>query len=335
MSSIPLHLNRRGLLAAGGALASGGLLAACGDGTEDGETADLAWSFTDDRDQTVDLDSQPQSIVAFTGLAAALYDYGVTVDGVFGPTVTADGSPDIQAGRMPVDGLTIIGNAWGEFDIEKFASVAPEILVSHFYAGFPLWFVPEERTEEVEQLAPTIGIEVSNGTLDEVIGRHTEIAVALGADIESQEVVEAQDRYEAAGQALQEAAAQRPLKVMPVNAYPEVFYVGYLPKFTDLSMAAELGVQFVEAEEPNEDGYWEELSWENADKYEADVILLDARAGNLQPEDLTEFPTWNALPAVKAGQVYSWNPEPIYSHLGGAEALEILTEAVTNSEPLS
>ena len=47
----------------------------------------------------------PTKVVAFTGLAAALYDYGVEVAAVFGPTTLADGAPDIQAGRMPVEGL--------------------------------------------------------------------------------------------------------------------------------------------------------------------------------------------------------------------------------------
>ncbi|MCZ9338869.1 ABC transporter substrate-binding protein, partial [Streptomyces sp. TRM76130] len=56
------------------------------------------WSFEDDRGTTVELDEVPTSIVAFTGVAAALHDYGVQVEGVFGPTTTKDGTADVQAG---------------------------------------------------------------------------------------------------------------------------------------------------------------------------------------------------------------------------------------------
>ena len=44
------------------------------------------------------------------------------------------------------------------------------------------------------------------------------------------------------------------------------------------------------------------LSWENAGKFTADLILLDNRSTALQPKDLAAKPTWAQLPAVKAGQ---------------------------------
>src|SRR5690606_39551044 len=101
-----VKLARRGLLAGGGALGLTGLLAACGSG-EDGDDAEAAsggsWSFTDDTGATVELDQVPDKIAAFTGLAAALHDFGITPKAVFGPTVNQDGSPTSQAGNLPVD----------------------------------------------------------------------------------------------------------------------------------------------------------------------------------------------------------------------------------------
>jgi iron complex transport system substrate-binding protein len=61
-------------------------------------------------------------------------------------------------------------------------------------------------------------------------------------------------------------------------------------------------------------GFFESLSWENAGKYQADLILLDDRTGTLQPADLTGKATWTALPAVKADQIVAWNSEPRYSY---------------------
>jgi iron-desferrioxamine transport system substrate-binding protein len=57
------------------------------------------------------------------------------------------------------------------------------------------------------------------------------------------------------------------------------------------------------AAEPCEDGYFEALSWENADKYDAGLIILDSRTQAVQANDLESKPAWRDLPAVKAGQV--------------------------------
>ncbi|HEX2144562.1 MAG TPA: ABC transporter substrate-binding protein [Glycomyces sp.] len=341
----PSGFTRRGLLATGG-LGAASLLAACGSdggaGSEGGDTAGSGpFSFLDERNQAnVELDSVPTTVVAFTGLAAALYDYGVEVAAVFGPTTLADGAPDIQAGRMPVENLTILGNVWGEFDVEKYAQLNPELIVSHYYEGFDLWFVPEERLEEVEALAPGIGIEVSQPTLDQIIDRHASLAEALGADMTSEDNTAGIERFGAAAAALHEAAMEtgishgRTLKAMAVGAREEGLYIANPSTFNLLAKGTELGVDWVVPESPDENGYWEMLSWENAGKYEADLIYLDQRTGNLQSPELVDYPTWTALPAVAAEQTYGWNPEPVYSHVGGAVELEVIAQALASAQPL-
>jgi len=335
----PFPLSRRGLFAATGGLGAASILAACSPG-ESGDSGDGGadagpFSFVDERDGTaVELDGTPSKVVAFTGLAAALYDYGVEVAAVFGPTTLADGAPDIQAGRMPVEGLEILGNVWGEFDVEKFALLGPDLIVSHYYDGFDLWFVPEDRLEEVESVAPGIGIEVSLPTLDEIIDRHAQLSVALGADLESQDNMAAVERFGAAAGAVAASVADKPLKALAVGAREDGLYIANPPTFNLLAKGAELGAGFVVPDSPDETGYWELLSWENVDKYEADLIFVDLRTGNLQPADLAEYPTWTALPAVAAGQVYGWNPEPVYSHVGGAVELEVIAQALTAAQPL-
>ncbi|MFC4334356.1 ABC transporter substrate-binding protein [Salininema proteolyticum] len=324
-----MSTSRRRLLGTAVAIGAATALAACGEETSEGGSQGASqWAYTDGRDRKVELPGAPESIVAFTGLAAALHDYGIGVDAVFGPTVKADGSPDLQAGRLDVDGLTIIGNALGEFDEEAYVGLEPDVLISHFYAGFDLWFVPEEHLKTVESNAPTIGIEVSGGDLTEIIARHTDLAKALGADLDGDEAKDAQARYNSAAETL--SAAKKPPKVLACTAIKDYFYVGDHTWFPDLQTAAALGVEFVEPE-TDETGYWETLSWENVGKYEADVILLDVRTQSLQQDAMAEFPTWKVLPAVQAGKVFSWNPEPVYSPLGGAEALELIAEAVKSA----
>ncbi|GAB4005658.1 hypothetical protein GCM10029992_54190 [Glycomyces albus] len=120
--------------------------------------------------------------------------------------------------------------------------------------------------------------------------------------------------------------------MLACNAYPEFFYVANPDRFDVLALCAELGVDVIVPEETYDAGYWEELSWENADKYDADVILLDERTGNLQAEELVDHPTWNRIAGVEAGQVTPWNPEPVYSHVGAAVVLEAIAEAVAGAE---
>ncbi len=67
---------------------------------------------------------------------------------------------------------------------------------------------------------------------------------------------------------------------------------------------ASLGVQFEETG-GKDDYYWEILSWENADKYDADVILNSQR-GSYSTEQLEEQPVFGSLAAVEAGQVHPW-----------------------------
>ncbi len=66
----------------------------------------------------------------------------------------------------------------------------------------------------------------------------------------------------------------------------------------------DLGVQFEETG-GKDDYYWEILSWENADKYEPDLVLNSQR-GSYSTEQLEQQPVFGSLAAVQAGQVHPW-----------------------------
>ncbi|MDF3141257.1 MULTISPECIES: ABC transporter substrate-binding protein [unclassified Streptomyces] len=341
------HLTRRGILAAGGALGLGAVLAACGDddakteGSSEATTAAKSgpWTFKDDRGTTVKLDKVPTKIVAFVGVAAALYDYGIEVKGVFGPTKTQDGKADVQAGDMDVSKLTVFGNVWDQFNVEQYAAFAPEVLISTtFDSTGTLWYVPEASKDKIAKLAPSAAISVYDRQLTKPLERMWELAESLGADMKADKVAQSKKDFEAAAERLRKAAKARPeIKVMAGSASQDIFYVSGTNLSIDLEYFKVLGVNFVEPPESakKEGGGWfESLSWENVDKYPADIIMMDDRSSTIQPADITEA-TWKKLPAVKAGQVIARSPEPILSYDKCTPLLTSLAEAIEKAKKVS
>lgn len=332
-------LSRRGLLAAGGAVGIGTLLAACGN--DGGSASDAAkgdaWSFTDDRKKKIGLDAVPQRIVAYVGTAAALHDFGVTdrIVGVFGPT-KKNGKPDVLAGDLNVDKLEIIGNAYGEFDLEKYAKVRPELLVTNMYEPGALWYVPNESKAKILKLAPALALKTSDTSMLTAIKRFAQLAHSLGADLGAKPVTDAKSRFEKAAEQLRRAAKARGgVKVVAMSGAADLCYVSDPGANADLRYFKELGVDLVVPKKVGKQGFYEELSWENADKYKADVIMLDNRSQALQPAALKSKPTWSQLPAVKAGQVTPWDAEPRFSYAGAAPLLEQLAAAVQDAKKVS
>ncbi|MPY51465.1 ABC transporter substrate-binding protein [Streptomyces acidicola] len=342
------HPTRRGILAAGGALGLGAVLAACGDedagsGGSSGTTAAAKsgpWSFKDDRGETAKADRIPANIVAFIGVAAALHDYGIDVKGVFGPTRTKDGKADIQAGDLDISKVTVLGNEWGQFNIEKYAALSPDALLTTLFddAG-TLWYVPEESSKKILAVgAPSVGISVYDRQLTEPLQRMLELAESLGADVKAEKVTTAKKRFEDAAARLRAAAKANPdIKVLAGSAAQDIFYVSGSNLSIDLEYYKALGVNLVEPPASTlkaSGGWFENLSWENVDKYDADIIMMDNRSSAIQPDDITEA-TWKKLPAVKAGQVIARDPEPILSYDKCVPLLENLAEAIEKAKKVS
>ncbi|MFE9392638.1 ABC transporter substrate-binding protein [Streptomyces sp. NPDC006784] len=337
-SSSPMSpLSRRGLLAAGGAVGLGALLTACGgDDSGSGSGSDpkgKGWSFTDGRGEKVSLDAAPDRIVAYTATAAALWDFGVReqVVGVFGPTKKKNGEPDVLAGDMDISKVEIIGNAFGEFDLEKYAKLRPQLLISNMYLKDALFYVPDESKDKIYKLAPHVAMKAAGVPMLEVVQQYAKLAESLGADVKAKAVTDAKARFEKAAERLRKAAKSG-IRVMAAAGAPDLFYVSDPDASTDLQYFKELGVDFVKPEKLSKQGFFEELSWENADKYEADLIILDNRTQSLQPKALASKPTWKDLPAVKADQVAPWAAEPRFSYAGAAPLLENLAEAIEKAK---
>ncbi|MFG2137012.1 ABC transporter substrate-binding protein [Streptomyces sp. NPDC048650] len=333
--------SRRGILAAGGAVGIGALLAACGGGKgsegANGGAEGGPWSFTDDRGKKVSLKSTPQRIVAFTGTAAALHDFGIDdrIVGVFGPTKLKNGKPDPQAGDLDIGKVTIIGNAYNQFNVEKYASLAPDLLITNMYEPGALWFVPDDSKDKITKLAESVAITSARVPLVKIIERYAELAKSLGADLGAKKVTDAKARFEKAAGALRKAAKAHPVKVLACSGSPDLFYASNPGINADLMYYKSLGVDLIVPDHLDKGGYFESLSWENADKYKADVLLLDNRTATLQPKDLAAKPSWSRLPAVKADQIAPWSSEPRFSYAGAAPLLESLTKAIESAKKVS
>ncbi|HEY2700534.1 MAG TPA: ABC transporter substrate-binding protein [Pseudonocardiaceae bacterium] len=331
-------VSRRGFLAGAGAVGLGALAAACGARGENPSTASGSgtgpWSFTDDRGTKVATKGRPNRVVAYVGSAAALHDFGVdsSLVGVFGPTKLNNGKADPMAGKLDVDKLTIVGNTYGEFNIEKYATLRPDLLVTNMMQPGVLWYVPASSQQQILQLAPSLAFTSASVSLPSAIKRYSDLAGALGADQNAKQVTDAKARFDKASAAVRAATAANPgIKVLAGSAAADQFYVSTASVYPDLSYYQSLGVEFVQ---PGNvvGGFFEGLSWENADKYAADLIYLDSRAAAMQPKDLTGKPSWAALPAVKAGQVEPWPSEPRFSYAGCAPNIEALAAAIQRAK---
>jgi iron complex transport system substrate-binding protein len=326
-------ISRRGFLMGTGGLAAAGLVGCADTSPPPASSGGGSWEFTDDRGVKVTRDKRPEKIVAYVSSAAALWDLGTKSIGVFGPQKTESGETELQAGNIDVDNVTSLGNAWDDFDLEKFIELQPDLLVTGLTGADPtsLWVITEEIAKDVERTAPIVALSEFKVPLPKVIERYAELAEALGADLNAAAVTEAKDEFQAASDELRAAAEEKEgLKVLVVYSDKDSVYVAKPEFFADLSYYQELGLDIVTG--GGAEDYWEQLSWEQVGKYPADLILTDTRTFSLSKEQMMEYPTWRAVPAVAAGQLGDWSAEPRFNYELAAPVIRNLTEAVKSAD---
>ena len=323
-------LSRRGFLIGAGGVAAMAALTACGSGDQPAAAAPSGpWEFTDDRGEKVTRPQRPAKVVAYVSSAAALWEYGIKPIGVFGPQKTADGGKELQAGNIDLNAVTSIGNAWDDFSMEKFAALQPDLVITGLTGSKPtdLWVLTDELGPKVQQVAPIVALSEYKQTLPKVIERYSQLAASLGADVNTDGQKAAKADFDKASEELRAAAKEKAgLKVLVVYSDKDNFYVAKPEFFADLSYYRELGLDIVSG--GGTDEYWETLSWEQAGKYQADLILTDVRTFALPRAEMAKFPTWNQLPAVKANQLGDWSAEPRFSHQLATPVIRKLTELV-------
>lgn len=322
---------RREVIVGGSAFAALTVLGACGDEGSSRSSADGEgrWTFTDDRGVDIRLPRRPERIVSYVGTAAVLWDFGIRPIGVFGPQRREDGTPEPAAGRLDLDSVVSVGEVWEAVNLEALAELRPDLVIS---GGTDSPWVIADQLDLVEEIAPVALVEVYGAPARTIIGNYERLAVALGADLRSDELQAAQADFDEAADQLATVTEAKPnLTVIATYANEEGLFVAKPADFPDLLEFQELGVHVVEPEGPDE--YWVELSWEEADRYPADVIIHDIRSYSEQPDQLADRPTWAALPAVEAGQVGAWSAETVLSYQGFAATFRDLAALLEQADP--
>lgn len=326
------------------------VLAACSDDDEDAASASVSgseaeptteasptptdgpWRYTDDLDQVIELEKRPTRIVAYSAAAAVLWDLGIEVIGTLGPLKDEDGTALKVAGRIDVSKVTDTGAE--ATDLEKLAALNPDIIVLQRNAdeidSYPM---AEDQVDDARKIAPFVAVWAYGVDADKVVSSFERLAEALGADLSTPELQQERTRLEDVKNELKDTLAEKDgLKVMFVAGGTDQLYVAKAEDYPDLKTFVGLGMDIVDP--GGSDPYYAPLSWEEANKFPADVIFADDRTGSVQPDEMAENqPTWRSLPAVEADQVGPWNGETVFSPLGFADSIEDLIAVLADADP--
>ena len=159
------------------------------------------------------------------------------------------------------------------------AALKPDLVVTNMYIKPELWYLNDTTAKQVEKLAPTLAINFQGLDLVESIESVEKVAARLGADLKDDDAVEARAAFDAASKRLAAVGDRLGDKtVLPVSATPDLFYAGDPAQFPDIAYYQSIGLPMADVK-AKKGSYWDELSWEKSDKYDADVVLWDNRVG--------------------------------------------------------
>jgi len=291
------------------------LAAGCGSSNSSGGTSgdtgsSKTFTFTDDRGKTVTLDTSKVRIVAQEDAAQALMHFGIKPVGIFGG---APMSKNAVLKGLDLSGIESLGEAWGEIKMEKLAALHPDVIVSTIYTGdgalFPggvYGFGTEKQQNDAAEIAPIIAIKATQPS-STVISRFGDLAKALGADIDKGEYATQRADFDKAVTDLKAAAAKSKASVLAVTPANDADYIAVPDAFADTQDLVNWGVNMMKPTGKLVSSYYESLSWENAAKYQPDILLVDVRGYTLGEAQLeSQYPTWNDIKAVKNGNLGEW-----------------------------
>jgi iron complex transport system substrate-binding protein len=315
------------------------VLAGCGSDSPEGEVAAVAgpWSFTDGSGEVVKADKTPERIIAHAGEAAALMSFGIKPVGIYSDeSVKTD--PNLK--DLDLTGIEILGEEWGKIDIEKAAALRPDLIVADWWpaekAHSGMEEGVEEKSKKIAELAPVVGISQGKSIVDLAEG-YEKLAESLGADVTAEPIAANKQKFEAAVERFKQAVTAKPgLTAAAMSPADDMVYVAnpeYAPELLDFQ---KWGLDVLNPAKPDPGfPYWENLSWENADKYQPDLILWDGRSytESANAEWGKKQPTWFSIKAAKAGSVVAWPAYWLHTYGHFATELDKLTEAISTADP--
>ncbi|MHA6298971.1 ABC transporter substrate-binding protein [Devosia sp. CAU 1758] len=287
------------------------------------------WSFVGGDGQTVTLDETPLRIIASQDAAAGLIPLGIRPVGIYADSAVADAKA-LQG--LDLSGIEIIGQAWGEVDIEKAAALEPDLIVAEFWPLETTWSGGNDVVAALSPLAPITGPEQGASILT-LIENYEDLAASLGADLSAPDIAAEKATFETALAGFKSAVAVKPgLTALAVWAGTDALYVAATAGSSELMDFAAWGLELMDPEVADDRGYWETLSWENADKYQPDLILVDNRSAATMDTALAQ-PTWTLMKAAEVGQVTDWPAFWLRNYGAYASELDKLTAAINAADP--
>ncbi|MCR1783309.1 ABC transporter substrate-binding protein [Nocardioides carbamazepini] len=289
-------------------------------------TPEGPWTFTDGSGEVVELDQVPTRIIAHAPAAAALISYGIRPVGIYGDE-PVDTDPNLDG--VDLTGIEILGEEWGSIDVAKASTLAPDLIVADWWpaekAHSGLENSVKAKSKKLAELAPVVGPSQGGSILNLAEG-YEDLAETLGADVEDSQGAEDKAAFEEARDAFVAAMEDKDLTALAVSPTADLLYAAnpeYAPELLDFT---EWGLQVVTPDTPDPDfPYWENLSWENADKYQPDVLLIDSRSFEEAKKTVAAQPTWTSIRAAEAGQLIEWPAFWLHTYADYADALTKLT----------
>ncbi len=316
------------------------LLTACGTTSADPDPPagpPGPWSFTDGSGEVVTAEQQPTRIIAHAGEAAALMSFGIRPVGIYADeSVKTD--PNLK--DLDLGGIEILGEEWGKVDVEKAAGLRPDLIVADWWpaekAHSGMEEGVDEKSKKLAELAPVVGATQGESILDLTQG-YEQLALSLGADTTAEPIAAERRRFDAAVERFKAAVAAKPgLTAAAMSPADDLVYVANPKHAPELLDFQRWGLDVIDPDKPDPAfPYWENLSWENSDKYQPDLILYDGRSytPTINEEMGKKQPTWFAIRAAKDGAVVSWPAFWLHTHGHFATELERLATAIEAVDP--
>lgn len=310
------------------------VLAGCGS-SGNGSDGGTGWSYTAGDGKTYSADDVPSRIIAQGEAAAALLSFGIRPVGIY---LNAPLDETRSLDGFDLSNIEILGETPGQIDVERAAALRPDLIVSAYwpvekaYGGFEEGV--EESSKKAAQLADVVGPTIGESVQEMLDGFET-LAVSLGADVNNAEIAEHKKEFERARERFSAAVAAKPgLTALAVSPSDELLYVAVPEHSAELTDFANWGLDVVVPRNPDPAfPYWENLSWENADKYQPDLILMDDRTYEANLAQADRQATWKRLKAVQAGAIIPWPAFWISTWSSYAEQLDKLSDAIDKADP--
>ncbi|WP_156463482.1 ABC transporter substrate-binding protein [Curtobacterium sp. Leaf183] len=293
-----------------------------------------AWSYEDATGTTVKVDHTPKRVVVLNDIAISFVQYGLRPVGTFGQLTMAS---DARFKGLDTDGITQLGKAYGDIDLEQLAALKPDLVVTSVYPtdeqgtldpkapGYG--FKDKAQEKQIAAIAPIVQVKWGGKGLD-VIKDISGLAESLGA--KESTVAAAEKRFDSAKDELTAATKRQDLRVVSMYADGDGAYVTRPADEPTLQMYRDFGVDLVT---PKPKGYyWGIYSWENAGQISGDVLLLSQQG--YQVADLEKQPTFADNTALQAGQVHSWT-FPALDYASQAQYMTQLAGWLDDSKKLS